>query len=118
MGGAINHDRARAPGVLAAVLLLAGCAGSAPVTEPVAQLAAPAARPAPVAAMPPSASVPDDQRVRCEDLIVTGSRVPQRVCRTELQWRLLEEQSRERGRDLQGPIYGPKDVAGAGTPPL
>lgn len=79
---------------------------------------APDATPAPVVAAPPSASVADDQRVRCEDLIVTGSRVPQRVCRTGAQWRLLEEQSKERGRELQGPIYGPKDVAAAGTPPL
>lgn len=118
-GGAMDragkHFGARVPGVLAAVLLLAGCAGSAPVTERMALAADPAASPAPVVATPPTAKVSDDQRVRCEDQIVTGSRVPQRVCRTEFQWRQLEEQSKERGRELQGPIYG-SDVPG--SPPI
>ena len=130
MGGADEHGRAGAFAALApaiiVVLLLAGCAGGAPVTAQMSQAAAPtlapaqapAASPAPVVAAPPAAKVADDQRVRCEDQIVTGSRVPQRVCRTEAQWRLLEQQSKERGRELQGPIYGPKEVAAAGTPPL
>lgn len=119
MGRADMYGRAGVSAALAMVLLLAGCAGSAPVTEQtapsVAPTMAPAAMPAPVVAAPPSAKVSDDQRVRCIDTVVTGSRVPQRVCRTEFQWRLLEEQGKERGRELQGPIYG-SDVAG--SPPI
>ena len=123
MGRADEYGRARARAALApaiaVALLLAGCAGSAPVTSQMAQAVAPTvapdAMPAPVVAAPPGAKVSDDQRVRCIDTVVTGSRVPQRVCRTEFQWRLLEEQSKERGRELQGPIYG-SDTAG--SPPI
>jgi predicted small secreted protein len=58
------------------------------------------------------------QAVRCVDEPVTGSHLPKRVCRTEAEWRNIEQQSKELGRTLQGPIYGPKEAAAAGTPPL
>ena len=116
--GGAGASAALAPAIIA-VLLLAGCAGSAPRTEPMAQAVAPgvapSAMPAPVVAAPPGARVSDDQRVRCIDAVVTGSRVPQRVCRTEFRWKLLEEQSKERGREMQGPIYG---SGVAGSPPI
>ncbi|MCM2310578.1 MAG: hypothetical protein NDI84_04165 [Steroidobacteraceae bacterium] len=60
----------------------------------------------------------DGDWIRCVDEPRTGSRIPQRNCLTEAQWQRLEEAGRDAGRTLQGPIYGSKDVAAPGTPPL
>ena len=60
----------------------------------------------------------DGDWIRCIDEPRTGSRIPQRNCLTQEQWRRLEEASRDGARALQGPIYGPTDVAKPGTPPL
>jgi len=76
-------------GLLAAGLLACGCAGSG------------------AAAGPGSAAdtfvAADGQVVRCVNEVATGSRVPQRVCRTEAEWRRLEEASKEYTRGVQGP---------------
>ena len=92
------------PALLAAAVAVCGCAGGATTA------ASSSAGNTFVAA--------DGQTIRCVNETVTGSRVPQRICRTEEMWRQLEEQGQGRTRDLQGPIYGPTDVAAPGTPPL
>ena len=89
--------------VAAIVALTAGCAGSG------------GARPA---ATSETLVAADGEWIRCVDEPLTGSRIPQRKCLTESQWRRLEEASRDNARALQGPIYGPKDAAAPGTPPL
>lgn len=95
----------RFAGVLAvwsALAVAAGCAGT------------PTGPSATSASLVPA----DGEWIRCVDEPLTGSRIPQRKCLTEDQWQRLEEASKQGARDMQGPIYGPRDVAGAGTPPL
>ena len=92
------------PALLAAALAVCGCAGGGTTAER--------------GSSGNTFVAADGQTVRCVDEAVTGSRVPQRICRTEAMWRQLEEQGQGRTRDLQGPIYGPRDVAAPGTPPL
>ena len=51
----------------------------------------------------------DGQTVRCVNEAVTGSRVPQRVCRTEAEWQQLEEASKDYTRSAQGPLTAPPE---------
>jgi hypothetical protein len=51
----------------------------------------------------------NDQQLRCVDEPITGSRVPQRVCRTLAEWKELEKSGKAIGRDVQGPVYGTRD---------
>jgi hypothetical protein len=84
---------------IVASLLAAGCAGTA--TSPTA---APAAV---VAGKPVPGEIytaGDGRQVRCIVEPVTGSRVPQRTCRTLDEWKALEEAGQQYGRDMQGPL--------------
>ena len=92
------------PALLAAALAVCGCAGGG--------------TPAERGSAGNTFVAADGQAIRCVNEAVTGSRVPQRTCRTEEMWRQLEEQGQGHARDLQGPIYGPTDVAAPGAPPL
>ena len=76
-------------GLLLVGLVLSGCAGSG-----AAGRAGPAAD---------TFVAADGQVVRCIDETATGSRVPQRVCRTEAEWRRLEESGKDYARGVQGP---------------
>lgn len=83
------------PAVLAVASLACGCAGAgAPV------------QPAPAGDTFVGA---DGQAMRCVNEAVTGSRVPQRVCRTEAEWRRMEEAGREYTRDAQGALTAPPE---------
>ena len=85
----------RLPALLAVALAVCGCAGGGTTATP---------RPAVdtfVAA--------DGQMVRCVNEAATGSRVPQRVCRTEAEWRRLEESSQDYARGVQGPLAAPPE---------
>jgi len=48
-------------------------------------------------------AVTDDTKVRCIYQANTGSRVRQRLCRTEADWKMLTEASNQAVRDLQKP---------------
>lgn len=41
----------------------------------------------------------DGERVRCERIRETGSRFTERVCRTEREWELIEENARQVAED-------------------
>ncbi|MBI1234950.1 MAG: hypothetical protein GC208_10655 [Alphaproteobacteria bacterium] len=43
----------------------------------------------------------DGERVRCERVRETGSRFTQRVCHTEHEWELIEENARQAAQDSQ-----------------
>lgn len=43
----------------------------------------------------------DGERVRCERIRETGSRFTERVCRTEREWELIEENARQAAQDSQ-----------------
>lgn len=43
----------------------------------------------------------DGERVRCERIRETGSRFTERVCRTEREWELIEENARQASTDSQ-----------------
>jgi hypothetical protein len=43
----------------------------------------------------------DGERVRCERIRETGSRFTQRVCHTEHEWELIEENARRAAQDSQ-----------------
>ena len=100
------HRNTLEPGrvaVAAIVLWAAGCAGDGDVKQ---------------VAMNEALVPANGEWIRCVDEPLTGSRIPQRKCLTESQWRRLEEASRDGARALQGPIYGSRDAAAPGTPPL
>lgn len=44
----------------------------------------------------------DGERVRCERIRETGSRFTERVCRTEREWEIVEENARQAAQDSQG----------------
>lgn len=44
----------------------------------------------------------DGDRVRCERIRETGSRFTERVCRTERDWELIEENARQAAQDSHG----------------
>lgn len=94
----------RLPGLLAVALAAAGCAGGGT---------------APRSASGSNTLVTaDGQAVRCVEERSVGSLIQQRTCRTEEQWRRIEEASRESGRALQGPSYGGREPPPPGAPPL
>ena len=53
---------------------------------------------------PSAAAGTGDAQVRCVYQPVTGSRVRQRVCRTEAEWKQLTAEGQQAVRDLQKPI--------------
>ena len=86
-----NEDRVRTlPALLAAALVVCGCAGGATTAER--------------DSAGDTFVTADGQTVRCVNEAVTGSRVPQRVCRTEAEWRRLAEASKDYARGAQGPL--------------
>ena len=44
----------------------------------------------------------DGERVRCERVRETGSRFTERVCHTEREWELIEENARQAAQDSHG----------------
>ncbi|GAB2615900.1 hypothetical protein [Novilysobacter erysipheiresistens] len=90
-------------GMLVAV---AGCA----TTDPGDQAAAPAAV-APTSASTPAVAsdataAKNTGDVRCKHMPVLGSRVGQKVCRTEEEWAALEKQAKEIMSDLEANPLG------------
>ena len=92
-----------------------GCAAN----EPRVQASSPAAPPAPAvapavapqnatatAATQPKSAVTatDGTQIRCVYQPVTGSRVRQKTCRTEAEWKQLTLEGQQAVRDLQKPI--------------
>jgi hypothetical protein len=78
---------------LAAAVTVAGCA-----VEPAASAAS---------AVPPSGKAivaADGPGMRCIDEPPTGTRLPQRTCRTLEEWKQIEKASRDYGRAIQGPL--------------
>lgn len=84
------------PAILVTALAAYGCAGEGG-----------AAQPGPAADTFVAA---DGQTVRCVNEAVTGSRVPQRVCRTGAEWQQIEEASKAYARDAQGPLTAPPET--------
>lgn len=95
--------------LMAAAMLFAGCASTPAERAPAAAATAPATSEAADGAAQPTAvaAVDDGQRIRCISEPVTGRRIPERVCRTEAQWRQIRENSQRYTRDLQGPQVDP-----------
>lgn len=94
--------------VVAATSLLGGCAATgrdaadthpSPST-PSPQLVSLSA----TGATPDSSAVADDTKVRCIYQANTGSRIRQRLCRTEAEWKMLTEAGQQAVRDLQKPV--------------
>lgn len=90
-------DRVRTlPALLAAAVAVCGCAGGATTagrgSDGNTFVAA------------------DGQTIRCVNEAVTGSRVPQRICRTEAEWQRLEEASKDYARGAQGPLTAPPET--------
>lgn len=81
---------------VAVALLVCGCAGDGAT-----------ARPGPAGDTFVAA---DGQAVRCVNEAATGSRVPQRVCRTEAEWQRLEESGKDYARGVQGPLAAPPET--------
>jgi len=52
----------------------------------------------------------DGQVVRCVNQAATGSRVPQRVCRTEAEWQRIEEAGKAYTRGVQGAQTAPPET--------
>ena len=98
------------------VLSLAGCAASVQVQQsaPPAPTVARTGGEARVAATARGSARADGHKIRCIDEVATGSRIPQRVCRTVAEWKLIEEQSKDQARQFQGPRYGTDQ----GGPPI
>ena len=57
----------------------------------------------------------DGERVRCERIRETGSRFTERVCRTERDWELIEENARQAAQDSHGRYPGDPGPSPAGT---
>lgn len=96
----MNHDTLAPSRVAVAViaLLAAGCAGNG------------GARPV---AMTETLVPASGEWIRCVDAPRTGSRIPERNCLTESQWRRLEEASQDAGRAMQGPTLGTRESGGS-----
>lgn len=88
--------------VLAIVSLpLAGCVAARPPAPAAPVAVAPQGTPA-------AAATETDWRaqraeIRCQDLVMTGSRLRQRICLTEGEWQEWEIRSKEMVRQMQGP---------------
>ena len=93
--GTVVHVKSL-PALLAAAAAVCGCAGGATTA------ASGSAGNTFVAA--------DGQTIRCVNETATGSRVPQRVCRTEAEWQRLEEASKDYTRGVQGPLTAPPET--------
>ena len=57
----------------------------------------------------------DGERVRCERVRETGSRFTQRVCHTEHEWELIEENARQAAQDSQNRIMPDQGPTPSGT---
>ncbi|MBI1234949.1 MAG: hypothetical protein GC208_10650 [Alphaproteobacteria bacterium] len=57
----------------------------------------------------------DGDRVRCERIRETGSRFTERVCRTEREWELIEENARQAAQDSQNRIMPDQGPTPSGT---
>ncbi len=95
--------------LIGAAMLFAGCASAPAERAPATAATSPATAEAADGDAQPTAvaTVDDGKRVRCINERVTGQLIPQRVCRTEAQWRQIREQSQQYTRDLQGPQIDP-----------
>ena len=57
----------------------------------------------------------DGERVRCERIRETGSRFTERVCRTEREWELIEENARRAAQDSHDRILPDPGPRPSGT---
>lgn len=90
--------------LLGAVMLCAGCASAPAERDSSTSGSTDAAAVATDGAgETTTVAVDDGQRVRCITERVTGRLIPERVCRTEADWRQIREQSQQYTRGLQGP---------------
>jgi hypothetical protein len=96
------NDSVSTGAVVMVLAVLAGCAAGG--AEPAAVRGA---KPVAAAGNVATGLNADGEKLRCINEPVTGSRVPQRVCRTEAEWRRLEEASKDYARDVQGPLTAP-----------
>lgn len=96
--------------LLGAVMLCAGCASAPAERDSGTSGSTDAATAADGAGDTTAAAVDDGQRVRCINERITGQLIPQRVCRTEAQWRQIRENSQRYTRDLQGPQIDPGEL--------
>lgn len=87
---------------LAAAVVLAGCAATPrPADSPTELVAADTAQ-----AQGRRVAIDDavdPNAVRCINEKTTGSRLTQRVCRTEAEWARIREEAQNYTRDMQGP---------------
>ena len=88
---------------MAATVVLAGCAAAPRPAEPGADPAAATAAEAREQGAVATDAV-DPTAVRCIREATTGSRLTQRVCRTEAEWARIREEAQNYTRDMQGPM--------------
>jgi hypothetical protein len=109
------HSTAKRLSIMAILAVHAAFAAGCAANDPREQASTPAAPPAPAvapqnatataAAQPKSAvTATDGTQVRCVYQPVTGSRVRQKTCRTEAEWKQLTVEGQQAVRDLQKPI--------------
>lgn len=93
--------------LLGALALLAGCASSATRNDPSVEPASASQVGETHVEVVETAAVPDRNKVRCITEAVTGSRIGQRVCRTEAEWDRIRQASQDFTRAMQGPQTDP-----------
>lgn len=93
--------------LLGALALLVGCASSANRNDPAADTAVASQDGDSHVEVIETAAVPDSQKIRCITEAVTGSRIGQRVCRTEAEWERIRQASQDYTRAMQGPLTDP-----------
>lgn len=111
------HSTAKRLSIMAILAVHAAFAAGCAANDQREQASTPAAPPAPAvtvapqnatataAAQPKSAvTATDGTQVRCVYQPVTGSRVRQKTCRTEAEWKQLTVEGQQAVRDLQKPI--------------
>jgi len=109
------HSTAKRLSIMAILAVHAAFAAGCAANDQREQASTPAAPPVPAvapqnatataAAQPKSAvTATDGTQVRCVYQPVTGSRVRQKTCRTEAEWKQLTVEGQQAVRDLQKPI--------------
>lgn len=87
--------------LLGALALLAGCASSATLNDPPVKPVSAGQDSDPPVAVIENTAEPDRNKVRCSREAVTGSRLGQRVCRTEAEWEGIREASQDYTREVR-----------------
>lgn len=87
--------------LLGALALLAGCASSATRSDPPVKPVSAGQESDPPVEVIETAAEPDRNQVRCSREAVTGSRLGQRVCRTEAEWEGIRQASQDSAREVR-----------------